>query len=41
MSSMATAFGHATRQCSQKVPRAESGTFWFPWIDSHDSNTIQ
>ena len=37
MSSAASAFVHATRKRSQKVPRAKSGTFWFPWMDSHDS----
>ena len=26
-------------QALEKVPRAESGTFWFPWMDSHDSST--
>ena len=41
MSSAASAFVHATRKRSQKVPRAKSGTFWFPWMDSHDSSTIQ
>ena len=30
MSSAATAFMHATLKRSQKVPRAKSGTFWFP-----------
>ena len=40
MSSAATAFVHATLKRSQKVPRAKSGTFWFPWMDSHDSSTI-
>ena len=37
MSSAASDFVHATRKRSQKVPRAKSGTFWFPWMDSHDS----
>ena len=38
MSSAATAFVHATLMCSQKVPRAKSGTFrfgslgWIPMI---------
>ena len=32
MSSAASAFVHATRKRSQKVPRAKSGTFWFPWM---------
>ena len=41
MSSAATAFVHATRKRSQKVPRAKSGTFWFPRMDSHDSSIIQ
>ena len=41
MSSAATAFVHDTRKCSQEVPRAKSGTFWFPRMDSHDSSTIQ
>ena len=41
MSSAASAFVHATRKHSQKVPRAKSGVFWFPWMDSHDSSTIQ
>ena len=41
MTSAASAFVHATRKRSQKVPRAKSGTFWFPWMDSHDSSTIQ
>ena len=41
MSSAVTAFVHATRKRSQKVPRAKSGTFWFPWMDSHVSSTIQ
>ena len=41
MSSAATAFMHATLKRSQKVPRAKSGTFWFPWMDSHDSRIIQ
>ena len=41
MSSAATAFVHATLKRSQKVPRAKSGTFWFPRMDSHDSSTIQ
>ena len=41
MSSTATAFVHATLKRSQKVPRAESGTFWFPGMDSHDSSIIQ
>ena len=40
MSSAATAFVHATLKRSQKVPRAKSGTFWFPRMDSHDSSTI-
>ena len=39
MSSAATSFVHATLKSSQKVPRAKSGTFWFPKIDSHDSST--
>ncbi len=34
-------FCHATRKRSQKVPRIKSGTFWFPWMDSHDSTPIQ
>ena len=38
MSSAATAFVHATLKHSQKVPRAKSGTFWFPRMDSHDSS---
>ena len=25
---------------AQKVPRAKNGTFWFAWMDSHDSTTI-
>ena len=37
MSSAASVFVHATRKRSQKVPRAKSGTFWFPWMDFHDS----
>ena len=41
MSSAAIAFVHATLKRSQKVPRAKSGTFWFPRMDSHDSSTIQ
>ena len=41
MSSVATAFVHDTRKRSQKVPRAKSGMFWFPWMDSHDSSIIQ
>ena len=41
MRSAASAFVHATRKRSQKVPRAKSGAFWFPWMDSHDSSTIQ
>ena len=41
MSSAATAFMHATLKRSQKVPCAKSGTFWFPWMDSHDSSIIQ
>ena len=28
-------------QAFKKVPHAKSGTFWFPWMDSHDSSTIQ
>ena len=40
MSSAASAFVHAIRKRSQKVPRVKSGTFWFPWMDSHDSSTI-
>ena len=36
MSSAATAFVHATLKHSQKVPRAKSGMFWFPVMDSHD-----
>ena len=27
-------------QVLTKVPRTESGTFWFPWTNSHDSTTI-
>ena len=30
MSSAVSAFVHATRKRSQKVPRTKSGTFWFP-----------
>ena len=30
MSSMASAFVHATHKRSQKVPCAKGGTFWFP-----------
>ena len=41
MSSAATAFVHVTLKRSQKVPRAKSGTFWFPKMDSHGSSTIQ
>ena len=41
MSSAASAFVHATPKRSQKVPRVKSGAFRFPWIDSHDSSTIQ
>ena len=41
MSSAATAFVHATLKRSQKVPHTNSGTFWFPRMDSHDSSTIQ
>ena len=42
MSSTASAFVHvhATRNRSQKVPRTKSDTFWFSWMDSHDSSTI-
>ena len=40
MSSAASAFVHATLKRSQKVPRAKSGTFRFPRMDSHDSSTI-
>ena len=40
MSSAATAFVHATLKRSQKVPRAKSGTFWFPRMNSHDPSTI-
>ena len=40
MSSAVTAFVHATLKRSQNVPRAKSGTFWFPTMDSHDSSTI-
>ena len=36
MSSMSISFVHATLKRSQKVPHAKSGTFWFPWMDSHD-----
>ncbi len=36
MSSTASAFVHATRKRYQKVPRAKSGTFWFPWMDPVD-----
>ena len=35
MSSAVTALVNVTRKCSQK-----SGTFWFPWMDSHDPRTI-
>ena len=35
MSSTAMAFVHATRKCSRKW------YIWFPWMDSHDSSTIQ
>jgi hypothetical protein len=41
MSSVAIGFAHAVRKRSQKVPRAKSGAFRFPWTDSHDSSTIQ
>ena len=41
MSSAASAFVHATCKHSQKVPHAKSGTFWFPWMDSHDLSAIQ
>ena len=40
MSSAAITFVHAVCKRSQ-VPRAKSGTFWFSWMDSHDSRTIQ
>ena len=38
MSSAATAFVHATLKRSQKVPRAKSGTFWFP--RTHNSASV-
>ena len=41
MSSAASASVHATRKRSQKAPRAKSGAFRFPWMDSHDSSTIK
>jgi hypothetical protein len=41
MSSVASAFVHATRKRSQKVPRTKSGMFWFPWMDLHDSTLEQ
>ena len=41
MSFAASAFVHATLKHSQKVPRVKSGAFRFPWMDSHDSSTIQ
>ena len=40
MSSAATAFVHDTGKRSQKVPRAKTGTFWFPRMDSQDSKTF-
>ena len=41
MSSAASAFVHATLKCLQKAPHIKSGAFRFPWMDSHDSSTIQ
>ena len=41
MSSAASASVHATRKRSQKAPRTKSGAFRFPWMDFHDSRTIQ
>ena len=41
MSFAVSAFVHATLKRSQKVPRVKSGAFRFPWMDSHDSSTIQ
>ena len=41
MSSAASAFVHAALKRSQKVPHVKGGAFRFPWMDSHDSSTIQ
>ena len=40
MSSGVVGFVHAIHMRVKKVPRAKSGTFWFPWTDFHDSRTI-
>ena len=40
MSSAANASVHATRKRSHKAPRAKSGAFRFPWMDSHDSSVL-
>ena len=40
MSSAVNGFVHAICKCLKKVPRIKSGTFWFLWMDSHDSTTI-
>ena len=41
MSSAVNVFVACYSQALEKVPRAESGMFWFPWMDSHDSSAIQ
>ena len=41
MSSAASDFAHAVRKRSLIVPLEKPTTFWFPWTNSHDSNTIQ
>ena len=40
MSSAAFGFVHAMRKHPHEVPRAKSATFWFLWMDSHDSSAI-